>query len=253
MHSILTLLPLLSGLVAAQFNDGYLGANGPDPRASFSVGAGGGNPVRISGNVLGAGTYPANEYSTWANSLSCTVGGQARSGDACATAIFVQAVSSAARDAASSMASVANGAQTRFLGPINNYAQYWNEDRGQGVSCPGCVNDFVSCPAESGWRGNFLEPGNRFNTRDRQLKVTCKKSCKTFSDLNRANLEASLALLPPQISSKRGLAANFYIWRNTGDIIAWCRATYTAGPWVNTADSCPDEVYGGETTCTARS
>ncbi|KAG8624304.1 hypothetical protein KVT40_007371 [Elsinoe batatas] len=248
------LLPLAHATV--NFNDAYPGLQGVDPKQAFTI-ITGTNPLQIYGNVLGAGNYPASDWNNWQSSASCNVrtssgGSVAATGEACTTASIVQSVSAAARQAASQTDN--NAAQIRFIGPVNNFWNYYREDRGQGPSCPTCPgpNGDQTCSA---WQRDWLYgSGYSFTWTGKQVKVTCKKNCAAQT-IDPTNLESALALLPRKIQNAGGMGANFLLRREpTNEVLARCRltilgdATYLGGQdWRNTGTSCPDLVYGGQT------
>ncbi|KAF2220080.1 hypothetical protein BDZ85DRAFT_31636 [Elsinoe ampelina] len=252
---VVALLPLVHATV--NFNNDYPGFQGVEPRQAFNIIPGGGNPLQIWGNMLGAGNYPASDWNDWQASARCNVrtssgGSAAATGEVCTTAAIVQSISTAVRQASSQTDN--NAAQIRFIGPINNFWNYYREDRGQGPSCPTCPgpNADQTCSA---WQRDWLfNSGYSFSWPNKQIKVTCKKSCAA-TNIDQTNLENILALLPRRVQLAGAMGANFFFRRDySNEVVGRCRltilgdATYLGGQdWRNTGNSCPDLVYGGET------
>ncbi|KAF4550465.1 LysM domain-containing protein 6 [Elsinoe fawcettii] len=209
------------------------------------------NPLRISGRVLGVGSYPENTWVDWLNTIECESPGNPRKFDHyCDSKAFVSIVSSAVQAVANdrSLPDNINAAAVRVIGPYYTRNNAWNlytSDNGQGKSCSTCAAP-VQPKEITPWKGTFLPDGTVYYLKTRRIKVTCKKSCAA-RDVNVQNLEGVISLIPWQIRQAKGAGANFFIWRQTTrEVVARCRVTYVQNEWFDRVDGGADQVYGGE-------
>ncbi|KAF4549185.1 Hypothetical protein D9617_23g006000 [Elsinoe fawcettii] len=256
---------LVNVVASVNFDNNTFGAFGPAPVAVINdvTTTDPNNPLFMSVQVGGAGSYATEDWPNWQNAVQCTLPETGPiTGNPCVREAITQLTFSAAMEAIEYGGTNNSVAVMKWYRNQNRFSSsYVAEDRGQGPSCPVpiCPLPYYDqgCPANplTASDGKYIlrKPGYSFDLKDRVIKVTCKKTCANFGGLNEANTEATLRLIAAQMRNNRGQVANIQLYRPGGarPYITKCRVTvlsdassYNGGRnWLGSQTICPDLIW----------